>query len=46
MTQKQIEILSNPLINILQDYFGNEKNEEDYYKWLVNLDRIESPGKE
>lgn len=34
LTKKQIEDLARPLMGIIEDFYKDPKNEEEFQKWL------------
>ena len=45
LTQNQIDDLARPLVEILENFYQDPKNEEDFQKWLRNVeDQDDSTG--
>lgn len=39
LTQSQIHDLARPLVGILTNYYSDPKNEEEYQRWLRNVEK-------
>lgn len=39
LTDSQITDLARPLVGILQKFYEDPKNEEDFQKWLRNVEK-------
>lgn len=39
LTQSQIHDLARPLVGILTSYYSDPKNEEEYQRWLRNVEK-------
>jgi len=38
LLENQIGDLANPLVSIIEKYYADPKNEEDFQKWLRNVE--------
>ena len=43
LSDSQIADLARPLVGILERFYKNPKNEEDFQKWLCNLEKERNP---
>lgn len=40
LTDSQVSDLARPLMGILEQFYRNPKNEEDYQKWLLSVEEL------
>lgn len=39
LNEAQIKNLANPLVTIIKNFYDNPKNEEEFKKWLLNVEK-------
>jgi hypothetical protein len=42
LTESQVSDLARPLMGILERFYQDPKNEEDYQKWLLSVEELKS----
>ena len=45
LNEKQIKDLARPLMGILEKFYQDPKNEEDFNKWLLSVEKEKSKKK-
>ena len=40
LTDSQVSDLARPLMGILEQFYQDHKNEEDYQKWLLSVEEL------
>jgi hypothetical protein len=40
LTDSQVSDLARPLMGILEQFYQDPKNEEDYQKWLLSVEEL------
>ena len=46
LTESQVSDLARPLMGILERFYQDPKNEEDYQKWLLSVEELNSGSTE
>jgi hypothetical protein len=46
LTESQVSDLARPLMGILERFYQDPKNEEDYQKWLLSVEELNSESTE
>ena len=46
LTESQVSDLARPLMGILERFYQDPKNEEDYQKWLLSVEELKSESTE
>lgn len=44
LTEEQVTDLARPLMGILEKFYQDPKNEEDFQKWLLSVEKEQSTG--
>lgn len=44
LTEEQVTDLARPLMGILEKFYQDPKNEEDFQKWLLSAEKEQSTG--
>lgn len=46
LTESQVSDLARPLMGILERFYQDPKNEEDYQKWLLSVEELKNESTE
>lgn len=46
ITESQVSDLARPLMGILERFYQDPKNEEDYQKWLLSVEELKNESTE
>ena len=46
LTDSQVSDLARPLMGILERFYQDPKNEEDYQKWLLSVEELNESTKQ